>query len=259
MSDQPLRIFIGLPCGEFSRYAAHWLSRGGLNCEGIEVQSAQVHGLYIDQNQNMLVREMIKLEEVYGRRFDYFWLLNDDMIIPPYTLKELISWKKDIIVPLLVKHDMPFEPLFYDYREPDGQYHHMFLEPFMRGCVQGVGSGGGGMLIKREVFDAMTDPWWETHWTDTKPPVRSTEDLDFCEKAINAGFTIWCDLDAPVGHLTTFTNWPLRLPDGTWATGIERHGMHTIVPAALDPVKNEQMLPEDAYLNTNTPFVDVVR
>ncbi len=246
-------------CGEMARYSGFWQSYRDLDLEGIEVLSGMANGLYIDFLQNGLVRQMFDKEKQFGR-FDYFWLLNDDMIMPRGTLRKLVSDDKDIVVPIMFQHDLPFDALFFDYQQPDGLYHHKYLEPGDNGLTQGRAAGGGGMLIKREVFDAFPDPWWETHWDFPQPgqlaspgtpgyPTRSTEDFDFCKKAKEAGFEVWCDLDCPVGHQTLFTVWPVRLLDhqGSWATAIERKGKHVIIPAALDPVthpvQEESMVP----------------
>lgn len=247
MSDRPKRVFIGLPCGELARYSGFWQSYRDLNLEGIEVLSGLGQGLYIDYNQNGLVRKMFEAEKEFGR-FDYFWLVNDDMSMPRNTLKQLMSWKKDIICPIMLMHDVPFDTLFYDYRQEDGLYHHKYLETGERGLVRGLAAGGGGMLIKREVFDAFPDPWWETHWSFNGPhPTRSTEDFDFCKKAEDAGFEVWCDLDCPVGHQTIMTVWPVRMQDGSWSTSIERRGQHVIIPAALDPTKHTQPQMDEAF------------
>lgn len=244
MSDKPIRVFVALPCGELSRFSAFWKCREGLDLEGLQVQAAMVNGLYIDNNQNIAAREMLKQD------FDYYWLLNDDLLLPPKTLKQLLSHKKDVVVPLVLGHEVPNEPLFYDKR--DGSvYHHRYLEPGDHGLVPGLGSGGGGMLISRRVLEAIADPWWETSIVhdDKGIPGRSTEDLDFCRKVENAGFEIWCDLDCPVGHLTIFTVWPIRQPDGTWTTSLERHGKHVLLPAALNPETHPRLeTPEESFV-----------
>ena len=246
MSSRSVRVFIGLPCGELARYSSFWQSYRDLDLTGIEILDGQSQGLYIDYQQNSCIRKMREAEEKFGQ-FDYFWLLNDDMSMPRATLQKLVAANKDIVVPIMLLHDLPFDTLFYDYRQEDGLYHHKYLEPGERGLTRGLAAGGGGMLIKREVFDAFEDPWWQTHWdfpTKENPgkghPTRSTEDFDFCRKAEESGFEVWCDLDCPVGHTTIFTVWPIRQPDGTWTTGIERRGKFIIIPAAINPVTHTQ-------------------
>lgn len=242
MSESTKKVFIALPTGELARYNGFWQSRLELDLTGIEILPGLSQGLYIDFLQNSAVRMMVKKEQELGIRFDYLWLLNDDMMMPPQTLRKLIEADKDVVCPIMVQHDVPFDTLFFDYRQDDGLYHHKYLEKGQRGLVRGLAAGGGGMLIKRHVFDAFPDPWWETHWNYPKPgqdgfPTRSTEDFDFCRKVEDAGFQIWCDLDCPVGHQTLFTLWPVRQSDGTWTTSIERRGAHISIPAAIDPVK----------------------
>lgn len=66
------------------------------------------------------------------------------------------------------------------------------------------------MLIRREVLEAVEPPWFE--YGDR------SEDIMFCEKAKAAGFEIYCDLSARLGHITTAVVWP-AINEGKWAAG----------------------------------------
>ncbi len=221
------KIFIGIPCGELSRYGMFWNSFQALDLAGLDVMiPQQVWSPYIANNQNILARLMRSSDA------DYFWLLNDDLVFPRQTLKQLLAHQKDIVIPLVMSHELPCEPLFYAHRTGD-DYFHRYIKNGERGLVKGIGAGGGGMLISRKVFDAFPDPWWETHFTVASGnglPIETTEDLDFCQKAKAAGFDIWCDLDTPVGHITLFNVWPVRKPDGTWTVQLERNGKVVEMP-----------------------------
>ena len=100
------------------------------------------------------------------------------------------------------------------------------------------------MLIKRKVLETIPDPWWETHtaWPKGLPPISSTEDLDFCKKVREAGFRIFCNLDAPIGHITPMIVWPSRRTDGSWWTAISRGVSKVEIPAARSPLAVETKL-----------------
>jgi hypothetical protein len=72
--------------------------------------------------------------------------------------------------------------------------------------IEEVGSiGMGVMLIKRNVFEKLTEPWFETPWrTDARGYIG--EDIFFCRKAQDAGYKIWIDHDVSkeIGHIGTF-------------------------------------------------------
>lgn len=215
------KIFIGLPCGYNSRYSLFHQSFHELDFTGLEILTPRFWwSPYISNNQNELARRFLRTNA------DYFWLLNDDMVFEANTLRQLVSREKDIIVPFVMDHEPPCQPLFFDRREGP-EYFYRFIKKNEHGIIQGIGSGGGGMLIARRVFETLEDPWWDIHMIKEykgKPAHHSTEDFDFCEKAIAAGFELWMDLEAPVGHITPFVVAPVRLRDGTWVTILERNG-----------------------------------
>lgn len=223
------KVYIATPCGYLARYSLFYQSRDELDFTGLEVLTPQHWwSPYISNNQNELARRFLRTNA------EYFWLLNDDLVMPPNTLRQLVSREKDVVVPLVMDHEPPLQPLFYDRREGD-RYWYRFIKPGESGLVQGIASGGGGMLIHRRVFEALKDPWWDNHMMPASngyPARQTTEDFDFCEKVIAAGFNIWCDLDAPVGHITPFVVMPSRLKDGSWKTVLERNGQYIAMPMA---------------------------
>ena len=237
------KVFIATPCGELSRYSTFWRSLVGLELpQGVSIcpESEQCRSPYIQNNQNILARLFLKTDA------DYFWLVNDDQLYPPRILAQLISHRKEVVVPLCLRHDYPWEPLIYDRIEEDGEtFHYRYLARSDIGLIPIVASGGGGMLIHRRVLASIPDPWWETHtaYPQGMPPTQTTEDLDFCRKVTRAGFDMWCDTAAWVGHITLFDVWPFRQPDGTWVTVISRGEHQIAVPAAASPLSIEQPPP----------------
>lgn len=58
----------------------------------------------------------------------------------------------------------------------------------------------GCILIRMDVFDALSAPIWETPWNGK---TFETDDYYFCDKARSAGFSVWCDCDlsTEIGHM----------------------------------------------------------
>lgn len=239
------KIFIATPCGYHARYSPFHQSKDELDFTGLDVLTPRSWwSPYISNNQNDLGRLFMRTNA------DYFWLLNDDLILEPNILRQLVSHEKDVIVPLVMDHEPPFQPLFFDRREGE-EYFYRFIAHGEKGIVSGIASGGGGMLISRRVFETIKDPWWNTHmipeYVDSKgvlhPAHQSTEDFDFCEKAVNAGFEIWMDLDATPSHITPMNVRAVRLRDGTWITILERNGQYITMPMAqpnTQPIRPEE-------------------
>jgi hypothetical protein len=60
------------------------------------------------------------------------------------------------------------------------------------------------MLIKREVFEGMSEPWFDMPWQTTRGSMG--EDVFFCKKARELGHKIYIDHDVSheIGHIGTF-------------------------------------------------------
>ncbi len=87
--------------------------------------------------------------------------------------------------------------------------------------------GVSGMLVKREVFDTLDDPWFELGRTN---PEEIGEDTYFCEKLRASKFAIetpdgpcaaWVDLDLVFGHTAPAAAWPTRMENGAWTIRLQ--------------------------------------
>ena len=251
--DLEKTIFIAVPSGKVSPYPEFWEHLANVKSpDGYLLYPPRTsRGPYIKNNQNTLIRMFLTKTKA-----EYFWLTNDDQIYADDILKRLMSHQKDMVVPLCLEHELPCRPLIYTRRDGD-LYYHKFVETSDKGLIPVVGSGGGGMLIHRRVLEAIKDPWFETHMSnqheypkeflgDQDPElcgwVESTEDLDFCKKVIEAGFKIYCDLDAAVLHSTTFYIAPARQANGQWCVALMRNGKHVVIPMPTAPLSNDSKI-----------------
>lgn len=165
-------------------------------------------------NLNQLIRAMPQIKA------EYLWILGDDHVWSPDLLLKLLERDVDIVVPYCLRRGTPFwHVLHFDsrrdfFRVPYGVVNHK------NGMVDitGLTIGNSGMLVKKQVFDKMTPPWFECGRTNVE--VMGT-DLYFCEKASDAGFKIWLDLDNVIGHILHMAVWPKQDPDGIWAAEIK--------------------------------------
>jgi len=89
---------------------------------------------------------------------------------------------------------------------------HLPLVPHQGGLVEMGHAGAGGMLIAADVFRTLPPPWFEFGRFGAN---GAGEDTWFTLCARRAGFKVWCDLDTPIGHLTTAA---------LWAAPVDAHG-----------------------------------
>lgn len=208
---------IGVIAQETSRFSMFAASLTGLEApEGTTIK--WIFGHDIAANANLLVHEM------YERDADWLWILGDDHSFSPTILTRLLAHDVDIIVPLCLMRNAPYRPVIYSGVE-DGVRIRVNLDDHPQGGLIAVHSAGsGGMLVKREVFDAIEDPWFES---GVDSSVQLGEDLYFCDKARDIGAVVMCDLDIPFGHCSTTVVWPVREADG-WTYGFSMMGGYSI-------------------------------
>lgn len=225
------KVFIAKPAHELARYTDYY---DQLSTVIYPAQTAQfpAHGIYIANVQNTLVRQFLQTDS------EYFWLLNDDQMYGTDILLRLLKHDKDLIVPLCLLKDKPHFPLIYR-KHPDNRprhYKHIRLEKGMQGLIEIEASGGGGLLVKRKVFEAIDDPWFDTPMTKgEKGWMQQTEDFYFWDKVNAAGFKGYCDLDIGCGHITQYVLRPQRDPEGNWYTVLQRGDERIAMPAETLP------------------------
>ena len=183
---------IGLIAAEQSRYTAFTTSLATTmtvlppNC-GIQITG----GVDICGNANIICRSLKDHEK-------WVWILGDDHVWPRGTLPRLLQHMvdgADIVVPHCLKRIPPWPAVVYSHQDEDGWYVSADLPE--KGLTEIHAAGSAGMLIKREVLDAIGDPWFRP-----APDAEGlNEDLYFCQRAREAGFRIWCDPAIPFGHI----------------------------------------------------------
>lgn len=129
------------------------------------------------------------------------------------VLLQLLSHDKPLVAPFCPLRLPPMDPsIFRD--TPDG-FVPVRLEELdgKSGLLQVDATGGPGMVIRREVLEAVGDPWFETNPTSRVFP---QEDLYFSRKVREAGYPIYVDLDCPIDHITPMAIGYRRTHSGRW-------------------------------------------
>lgn len=173
--------------------------------------------------RNRLVQQSLEIGS------EWLWFLDDDHVFPPDLLLRLLAHDQPVVAALYLQRQVPFAPVAYSHREGDKYVPLVLPDLEPDACVEVRAAGTGGMLIRSEVFRAVSEPWFEHG--------AASEDLIFCEKARAAGFTIHCDLAARLGHLTSTIVWP-TIVDERWAVGFtvaDKLGLHVEIEKPREP------------------------
>ena len=157
------------------------------------------YGYRVDQVRNLIADWVV-------RGFDYLFAVDHDVTFAPDTLKKMLAHDKDLVSGIY-RQRVPEQTLeIYDINQ-----QRMTMEQLLgpsqiieSGLVQIGGCGFGCVLVKKEVMSRIGYPQFEYHPALDHNNTRS-EDNDFCRKATNAGFTLWCDPTILCGHIGSTT------------------------------------------------------
>ena len=135
------------------------------------------------------------IEEMLDGGYDYWFSVDTDLVLDPWTLYRLIEADKDIVSEIFWTQHWcnawerdQYSPPREEWRKP-GLYK--------------VGMTGACTLVKRKVFEAGVD---YTQIPNIYKALRG-EDRHFCVRAACAGFEMWVDTHCPATHLYTETEY----------------------------------------------------
>lgn len=206
-----MSTLIGVACSVEARYSAFSESLANLwKPQGSVVRFRA--GIDIGANRNSIVREAL------SENHNFVWFVDDDMVFKSSHLERLLSHYQPVVASLYLNRKPPHYPVaFNGHTVVEGQpvWHpvSLFGAPD-KGLVEIVGAGTGGMLVRTDVFRAIEyDTWFDHH--------QSTDDLAFCERVVAAGFPIFLDLEATMGHISTYEVWPVRQDQQGWGATLK--------------------------------------
>lgn len=175
---------------------------------------------------------------------EWIWQIGDDHTFPRDVVMRLLDHEVDIVAPLCVRRGPPFTLVAFDYEADFNDelgrqmYHALEFEDLPEhGLLEVVAAGGAGMLIRRNVLEAIGYPWFSN-----SDGVTTDEDMEFCRRAREAGFTIWLDVDLAIGHLGIVNAVPTQKA-GVWGLTLDLQGAGAaqfFVPNGLKPQNGKQ-------------------
>lgn len=158
------------------------------------------YGYRIDQIRNLIAE--------WGRQYDYLFCVDSDIVLPNTSLIKLIEAKKDIISGLYIQRKL-------DQHVLEVYQHTSFIQ---QGSARvGVGyqnlthvdsstvfeiaaCGFGCVLIDSKVLHEVKYPHFE-YKTALDHKDTFSEDIFFCNKAKESGFTVWAHPDVVCDHI----------------------------------------------------------
>jgi len=152
--------------------------------------------------------------------YDYLLFIDDDNPVPPDTVVKLLEDDKDIVTaPVLTRKvdgQGEYLPCIYKGKEYDGVRIYSNIRTFGEGYLHKIDACGMACtLIKRKVLETLHQKYkndmFEFGNIKFDTPVKvgeklykvrtMSEDMEFCERAVDAGFEIWTDTRIRPLHL----------------------------------------------------------
>ncbi len=214
LSDSPGTVAV--PMGEIGRFAMFTVSLAG-TLQPAGSRLSVMASASVTENLNSVIRFL-------GDDQEWIWIVGDDHVWENNCLMRLLEAMDDtpdadILVPLVVKRNPPWHlVIFHEDGEQDDLPRwrpYGWEEIPDEGTFEIDAAGSAGMLIKREVLDAIGDPWFRS-----TGGVVLNEDVTFCRDARARGFRIFASADVTMGHLGIFNVRPMRR-GGRWGAMTE--------------------------------------
>lgn len=159
------------------------------------------------------------VERALERGSEWVFFIDDDHVYPRDLLMRLLSHELPMVCSLYLRRAGQFDPVAYSHRNPETKLYESIdlTECGREGLIPIYAAGAAGMLIRSEVFRAIEPPWFE-HGRVLDRDWNASEDIIFCEKVNEAGFEIFLDLEANLGHCAPCAIWPSWV-DEEWSVG----------------------------------------
>jgi FkbM family methyltransferase len=210
--------------------------------EGYQTTFQFFYGYNVDQVRNLIADWVVK-------GYDYLWAVDSDMGFAPDTLMRLLAHDKDIVSALYRQRKQQQTLEIYEHNASGGVTHMPYYKLQGKSLVEVAGCGFGCVLVKAEVMRAIGYPQFKYHSAVDHAHTVS-EDIDFCTKARNKGFSIWADAGILCNHIgaTTFTIQQEQIP------------VSALISDRLRELGNQRLLPQAhvTFLQTLTYTPKVV-
>lgn len=134
----------------------------------------------------------------------YLLFVDDDMILPEYTLESLLEHKVDVVGVNSYSRCLPLSSTV-GLMDKDGKYMHpdkhtAWEMRIPSSLFEAYFVGAGVMLIDMKVFNKIDKPYF-AFTADENGMILNGEDGYFCDQVRKSGMKVWCDPEIEIGHI----------------------------------------------------------
>lgn len=187
------------------------------------------YGYQIDQIRNLIAD--------WGRHYDYLFSVDSDIVLPADALVKLLAAKKDIVSGLYIQRK-PGEHILEIYEHPTYVaqgvkrvgvgYKNMTTVP-AQGLIEIAACGFGCVLVNSKVLNTIPYPHF-VYKSALDHANTHSEDIYFCAKAKEYGFSVWADTTVVCEHIGQ-TKFIVQQFDANDKTHLERVAEQDLLPS----------------------------
>jgi hypothetical protein len=204
---------LGIVAPFLGRYREFPMSIDRLRCpEGTGMN--MYYGVSKTDYCNMMIRYLLEHQE-----YSWLWIISDGFVFRPDLVENLLERDVDVVVPQTLYDEYPYAPRLCE--DKAGNYADV-----SKGWLQGKTGmvkltdktcRPEGMLIKREVFEQLEDPWFVNGMTRSE---ECGSGIWFCQQLHEHGIGLYLDLDNSMGTITHVGIKARRCEDGTYEKAV---------------------------------------
>lgn len=195
------RLLIAVPCYEQMRveFAKSLLGLvAQLHADGIEHEVKIIAGSLVHIARDRLARHAV------NNGFSHVLWIDSDMVFSPSIAEDLLDTGKAMVCGRFISRHSPYLQVIFKSIERNRVERYMEAD-IPDDTFRIAGCGFGCVLMRTEI---LRDVLQNNHGQAFLPTPELGEDLAFCERAVGAGYEIWCEPTARVGHVGAVTIWP---------------------------------------------------
>ncbi len=160
--------------------------------EGYSTQLEFFYGYQIDQVRNLIAE--------WGKHYDYLFCVDSDIILPNDCLVKFLKADKDIISGLYIQRKLGEHTLEL-YAKTKAGFRNIQIDEIINYGIVNIGACGFGcVLINSNVLRKMDYPHF-VYKSALDHAHTFSEDVYFCQKATDLGFTVWADESVKCPHI----------------------------------------------------------
>jgi GT2 family glycosyltransferase len=154
----------------------------------------------LECQRNNQIFDFLKEDKSYTHLF----LLDSDNVPQRGTIEKFLDYDLDVVHAVGAALIEGKAIITAGWTQDEAKYkRYAVSDENAKGLQKVDGIGASGVLIKREVIEALEYPYFKVEYDDNDGTLILGEDYYFSRKIREAGFEIWADFDMKMQHFKT--------------------------------------------------------